>query len=142
MTAVEKAIQAAILLAKIPHFEDEIAKRQQAAQYYSDHLRDVAITPYIEPYNTSVFAQYTIQVEDRDGLKGYLQEKGVPTAIHYPMPLHLQECFSYLGYKEGGFPVAEAVAKRVISLPMHPFISREEQDLVIDSILEFHGRSL
>lgn len=131
------ALQAAILLVKLPHFQEEIRMRQEAAHYYSLHLRDVVLVPYIEPHNTSVFAQYTIQVENRDALKSYLGERGIPTAVHYPMPLHLQECFTFLGYKEGDFPVAEEVSKKVISLPMHPFITREEQDIIIDFIKAF-----
>jgi len=129
------ALQAAVLLAKLPHFEAEVRRRQEAADYYSEHLREVAVVPHVEPDNTSVFAQYTIQVEDRDALTTYLAGRSIPSAIHYPIPLHLQKCFSYLNYKKGDFPVSERVSERVISLPLHPFLLREEQDLVIGMVL-------
>ncbi len=135
-------IQAAILLAKLPHFPEEIKKRQEVANYYSEKLQDIVTTPFIKVHNTSVFAQYTIQVERRDDLRKYLADRGIPTAVHYPIPLHLQKCFDYLGYKRGDLPVSEKMSERVLSLPMHPFITREEQDLIIDSILAFDNKTL
>jgi len=132
------SIQAAVLLAKLPYFEEEIKSRQKAADYYNEGLKDLVQIPYIEPHNTCVYAQYTLQVKPRDALKVFLQKRGIPIAIHYPMPLHLQECFSYLGYKKGDYPVAEEVSKRVISLPMHAFLKREEQDYIIEAVREFY----
>ncbi len=131
-------IQAAILLAKLPYFPREIKKRQQVATYYSERLQSVVTVPFIEPHNTSVFAQYTIQVERRDDLRKFLASKDIPTAVHYPVPLHLQKCFGYLGYRKGDLPISEEMSEKVLSLPMHPFITREEQDLVINSILDFY----
>ena len=80
-------------------------------------------TPYIEPHNTSVYAQYTVQVDHREAVQEKLREEGIPTAVHYPIPLHLQPVFAGLNLPEGSFPVAESAAKRVLSLPMHPYLT-------------------
>ena len=133
------AMQAAILLAKFKYLEEEIKLRQQKGAYYTDGLKDVVITPYIEPYNTSVYAQYSIIAARRDELIKHLNDSGVPTAVHYPVPLHLQEAFSYLGYREGDFPVSEKTSKGILSLPMSPFITQDEQDYVIWKVQEFYG---
>jgi len=130
-------IQAAILLVKFRHFEEEIKLRQIKAKYYTDNLKDICVTPYIEPHNISVYSQYSIRIDRRDDLCRYLNQQGIPTAVHYPKPLHLQEAFSYLGYKKGDFPVSEKVSEEIVSLPMSPFISQEEQDLVIEGIHKF-----
>ncbi len=82
--------------------------------------------PHIDENVTSAWAQYSIRVKNRDGTQAKLKEQGIPTAVHYPMPLHLQECFEYLGYKEGDFPVAERVSKEIMSLPMNPYVSCDE----------------
>ena len=119
-------IQAAILLAKFPHYQQEISKRQQAAQYYSDQLNSSIIKPTVKEERSSVWAQYTIRVPNRDAIQQKLKDAGIPTAVHYPMPLHLQECFQYLGYKKGDFSVAEQVSLEVMSLPMNPFLTTEE----------------
>ncbi|MBI5756288.1 MAG: DegT/DnrJ/EryC1/StrS family aminotransferase [Nitrospirae bacterium] len=131
-------IQAAILIAKFRHLDEEIRLRETKGSYYSEGLKDVVITPFMEEYNTSVYAQYSIMTDRRDGLSKYLNDNGVPTAIHYPAPLHLQEAFSYLGYREGDFPVSEMVAKGILSLPMSPFITQAEQDYVIGKVRGFY----
>lgn len=133
------SLQAAVLIAKLAHFQDEINKRQEIAKYYNEKLAKMtAVTaPVIKEENISAYAQYTIQVDDRDSLQTHLKNKGIPTAIHYPKPLHLQQAFDYLGYQEMDFPIALALSQRVISLPMHPFLTREDQDLVIKGILSF-----
>jgi len=133
------AMQAAILLAKFKYLNEEIKLRQQKGAYYTDGLKDVVVTPHIEPYNTSVYAQYSIMADKRDELSKYLNDNGVPTAIHYPVPLHLQEAFSYLDYREGDFPVSERTSKGILSLPMSPFITQDEQDYVIGKVQEFYG---
>ncbi|MDD5434659.1 MAG: DegT/DnrJ/EryC1/StrS family aminotransferase [Nitrospira sp.] len=130
-------IQAAVLIAKFMHFEEEVRLRGLKASYYNEGIKDTVVTPYIEACNTSVYAQYSIRTGRRDLLSRYLNENGIPTAIHYPMPLHLQEAFNYLGYKEGDFPISERVSKEILSLPMFPFITQEEQDYVIERIREF-----
>jgi len=127
-------LQAAILSVKLRHFPDEIQKRNAAANYYTKNLSDVCITPFIESHNLSVYAQYVIQVENRDALMHSLNQNGIPTAIHYPRPLHLQPALSQYGYKFGNFPISENLCERVLALPMHPFLTREEQDFIIEAI--------
>ena len=128
------SLQAAVLLAKLEVFDSEVRLRAQLGAAYSEQLQDFVRTPYIEPHNTSVFAQYTIQVEDRQGFQERLQAAGVPTAVHYPVPLHLQPAFARPGLGRGSFPLAEAAADRVISLPMHPYLSQADQDKVVASV--------
>ncbi len=82
----------------------------------------------------SAFAQYSIRVKNRDKLQKKLKENGIPTAVHYPMPLHLQECFEYLGYKEGDFPIAEKISKEIMSLPMNPYLSNSEIGHICNSL--------
>jgi UDP-2-acetamido-2-deoxy-ribo-hexuluronate aminotransferase len=113
-------IQAAILLAKLELFDDEVVARARIGARYTELLRGSVATPTISPENTSVYAQYTVQVEDRGDVQKKLSELGVPTAVHYPIPLHLQPVFAGLNQIEGSFSVAEVAAKRVMSLPMHP----------------------
>lgn len=127
-------IQAAILLAKLEVFPEEVADRINIGAKYTELLKDNVITPYIEPYNTSVYAQYTVQVENRDQVQEKLKAAGVPTAVHYPIPLHLQPAFASLNLKEDSFPVAEKAAKRVMSLPMHPYLTEEQQSKTADAI--------
>ena len=127
-------IQAAVLLAKLEVFDAEIAARQRVAREYGDALADVAIVPHIEPHNTSVYAQYTIQVEERDTVLQRLNSAGIPTAVHYPVPLYLQPAFSDLGYSSGQFPHSEESAARVLSLPMHPYLSSETILAVADAL--------
>ena len=129
-------LQGAVLLAKFDSFPHEIKARAQAGGRYDRLLAGAVVTPYVEPHNTSVYAQYTLQVDDREKVQAELKQKGIPTAVHYPVPLHLQPAFAALGHREGDFPVAEAAAKRVLSLPMHPYISEAEQKLVADAVLE------
>lgn len=136
MNARMDSIQASILCVKLRHFKEEIAKRQEVAKYYDTHLRGV-ITPKIQEGNESVYAQYSIRTPYRDELSTYLKERGIPTAVHYPMPLHLQEAFNYLGYKQGDFPVSEKISKEILSLPMSAFITQEEQNEVIANITAF-----
>ncbi len=119
-------IQAAILLAKLPHYKQEISLRQEVASKYSKLLK----TGTLSKDYTSVWAQFSIRIKNRDEVQAYLKEKGIPTAVHYPMPLHLQECFSYLGYKKGDFPISERVSNEIMSLPMNPFLSDEEIDYI------------
>jgi UDP-2-acetamido-2-deoxy-ribo-hexuluronate aminotransferase len=128
------SLQAAVLLAKLEVFDNEVRLRAQLGAAYGEQLQDFVRTPYVEPHNTSVFAQYTIQVEDRQGFQERLQSAGVPTAVHYPVPLHLQPAFARPGLGSGSFPLAEAAADRVISLPMHPYLTQADQDKVVASV--------
>jgi UDP-2-acetamido-2-deoxy-ribo-hexuluronate aminotransferase len=127
-------IQAAVLLAKFEVFPEEIKLRMEIGNRYSELLKDKVTVPYIEPFNTSAYAQYTIQIENRDLIQAKLKEARIPTAVHYPIPLHLQPVFSFLNQQEGSFPVAENLAKRVLSLPMHPYLTKEQQKTVISAL--------
>ncbi|MDD5373060.1 MAG: DegT/DnrJ/EryC1/StrS family aminotransferase [Sulfurimonas sp.] len=129
------AVQAAILGVKLKHFENEVKLREEIGSRYSNLLEDAAvITPKIKETNTSVYAQYSIRVKDREAMVAKLSALGVPTAVHYPLPLHLQEAFAYLGYKEGDFPISELVSKEIMSLPMSAYLSEAEQDFVVQAI--------
>jgi len=136
------SLQAAILSAKLPHLAAWSAKRRENAAYYNAafaELHDV-VTPYVEPANESIFNQYTIRVERRDELQAFLKERGIGSAIYYPLPLHLQPCFAYLGYKEGQCPEAEKAAKQVLSLPIYPELTHSQLNEVIDAVRAFYGR--
>jgi UDP-2-acetamido-2-deoxy-ribo-hexuluronate aminotransferase len=132
-------LQAAILLAKFDHFPDEIGKRQEAAAHYDRGLKNLVTTPKILGHNRSVYAQYSIRHPRRDQLKAHIEKEGIPTAIHYAKPLHLQKGLAYLGYKSGSFPVAESVSGEILALPMHPFLTKEEQDHIINAIQKFYS---
>lgn len=136
MNARIDSLQASILCAKLEFFKDEILKRQEVAKYYDNHLQGV-ITPFIQEGNESVYAQYSICTPYRDELSVYLKEREIPTAVHYPMPLHLQEAFEYLGYKEGDFPISEKISKQILSLPMSAFITQEERERVVERVNGF-----
>ena len=123
-------LQAAILLAKMEIFEEEVELRQKIGTRYTELLADVIATPYIEPYNTCVYGQYTVQVENREILQEKLSVAGIPTAVHYPIPLHLQPVFSYLKLPKGSFTIAEKVADKVISLPMSAWLNQGDQEKV------------
>jgi dTDP-4-amino-4,6-dideoxygalactose transaminase len=136
------ALQAAVLLAKLPYQEQWSAARRAHARYYDDALADVAglRTPIIDADNESIFNQYTIRAERRDALQAHLRNKGVGNAIYYPLPLHLQPCFSYLGYTEGSCPEAESAAREALSLPIYPELTQAQQDETISAVREFYGR--
>ena len=127
-------IQAAVLLAKLPSFPDEVAARARIGARYSALLQDVARVPVLADGNGHVYAQYTIEVDQRDAVQQTLQQLGVPTAVHYPIPLHLQPAFAHLGQGVGSFPRAEAAGKRVMSLPMHPFLDEATQDQIVAAV--------
>jgi UDP-2-acetamido-2-deoxy-ribo-hexuluronate aminotransferase len=129
------AVQAAILGVKLKYFDSEVQLRDNIGSRYNDLLDDAdVITPKIAKHNTSVFAQYSIRVKDRKAMVEKLSKEDIPTAVHYPVPLHLQEAFKYLNYKEGDFPISEMVASQIMSLPMSPFLSDAEQDFIINTI--------
>jgi len=129
-------MQAAILLAKLQHYPQELADRQQVAHCYTDALFDILQAPVIKSNRASAWAQYTVRVNNRDELQAKLKENGVPTAVHYPMPLHLQECFQYLNYKQGDFPISEKASNEVMSLPMNSFLTNDQVDYVVAKIQE------
>lgn len=127
-------LQAAVLLAKLEIFESEIQARLQIGSNYTELLKGVVKTPYIEPFNSTVYAQYTIEVSGRDALISNLNLIGIPTAIHYPVPLHMQPAFSSLQEGSNGYPMAELAAKSVMSIPMHPYLEDREVGVVVDAI--------
>lgn len=127
-------LQAAVLLAKLPYFEWEVGERARIGLRYNEQLREFCGVPEIRPGNTHVFAQYTIRVPRREIFIERVTAMKVPTAIHYPKCLHEQPVFSSLGYQLGDFPEAEKASRAVISLPMHPFLARSDQDLVIAAV--------
>lgn len=135
------ALQAAVLRAKLPHIDKWNERRREIAATYDEILKDLdsVTTPYVMPECTHVYHQYTVLVKERDEVRGRLAEAGVATAVHYPIPLHLQEAFRYLGYKEGDFPVAERVSREVLSLPIFPELSDEEVRYVAERLVEAVG---
>ncbi|AXC11739.1 UDP-4-amino-4-deoxy-L-arabinose--oxoglutarate aminotransferase [Acidisarcina polymorpha] len=130
------SIQAAVLLAKLEVFDTEVQRRADVGARYGELLQGIVKTPEIMEGSASVYAQYTIEVEDRDAFQEEMKRRGVPTAVHYPEALHLQPAYSSLGYREGDFPVAEAAAKHVVSLPMHPYLSDEDLVSVAKMVAE------
>lgn len=132
-------LQAGILLAKFDIFPEEIELRQQVADRYTELLgaRADLILPAIPNGFRSAWAQYSLLSEDsthRTALQNNLKEAQIPSAIYYPKPLHLQSAFSYLGYKTGDFPASEDCSERIFSLPMHPYLTKDEQQKIADSI--------
>lgn len=129
-------LQAAILLAKLDIFDQEVAARQEVAQRYSKALKEVVEVPYVAPESTTVWAQYSILSDQRALLQQKLKESGIPTAVYYPLPLHMQGAFAHLGHQPGDFPVSESAAQRIFSLPMHPYLKPHDQDLIIEALLK------
>lgn len=120
-------IQAAVLNVKLNYYKKDLALRQEVAKKYTNLLnRKNLILPQVKEDRTSAWAQYSIRVQNRELLQEELKNAGVPTAVHYPMPLHLQEAFTYLGYKQGDFPISETVANEIMSLPMNPYLNDDE----------------
>jgi dTDP-4-amino-4,6-dideoxygalactose transaminase len=129
-------IQAAVLIEKLKIFPEEIVARERIARRYSSGLADVAMVPKLAQGSTSVWAQYTIRLAAgrRDELAAALKPQGIPTAIHYPIPLHLQEPYRHFPVAEGGAPVSERLAEQVISLPMHAYLDEATQDRIIEAV--------
>ena len=127
-------LQAAVLLAKMPHFDWEVEERGRLGARYSALLETCCTTPAIASGNTHVYAQYTIRLPDRDNVAARLKALGIPTAVYYPKCLHEQPIFASLGYKFGDFPESEKASQEVLSLPMHPFLTEADQDKVVAAI--------
>lgn len=137
------ALQAAVLRVKLRHLATWTAARRASAAYYRDlfaasDLLEITKPPPDDPDGFHVYNQFTIRSERRDALAAYLTAAGIGTAVYYPVPLHLQPCFAGLGYKAGDFPVAEQACREVLSLPMHPFLLRDEQHYVVEKIRAFY----
>ena len=127
-------LQAAILLIKLKNYDETVKMRQAAAERYHKILHGFIEKPVIRSYNSSVWAQYSIRISSRDVIKSKLKKEGIPTAVYYPTPLHLQKCFEYLGHKAGDFPVSEITAHEIISLPINPYITEAEQKFVVEKL--------
>lgn len=136
------ALQAAVLSAKLPHLEAWSGARRANAAFYDAAFADLddVTTPYVDPANTSIYNQYTIRVTSRDALKSHLAAKGIGHSVYYPLPLHLQPCFAYLGYQEGQFPESERASNEVLSLPVYPELTTAQRDEVVAAVRSFFGR--
>ncbi len=127
-------LQAAVLLAKLEVLDEELVARERIGARYSTLLAGAVRTPIVEPHNHCVFAQYTVEVEGRADVQAHLKSLDIPTAVHYPVPLNLQPAFAGLGQGEGAFPRAEAAARRVMSLPMHPYLDEATQERIAAAV--------
>lgn len=137
------ALQAAVLLIKLEHLDGWTAGRQANAATYDAAfaeagLADRVVTPRTTTGKRHIYNQYVIRVADRDALREHLTAAGIGTEIYYPVPLHLQKCFAYLGYREGDFPESEKAALETLALPVYPELSSEQQDYVVNTIAEFY----
>ncbi len=134
------SIQAAVLLVKLKYLDQWNSMRRKHAQQYDEMLKEVEFvkTPSVMGYANPVYALYTIRATDRDGLQVYLRQRGISTGVYYPIPLHLQPAYRYLGYKEDDFPVTEAAAREVLSLPMYPELSEGEISWVAEAVRDFY----
>jgi UDP-2-acetamido-2-deoxy-ribo-hexuluronate aminotransferase len=130
-------LQAAVLLGKLPHFQNEVEARGRIGARYTCLLSPLAShvqAPVVAATNTHVYAQYSIRVPNRDQIAERLKASGIPTAVYYPKCLHEQPVFASCGYQWGDFPVAEKASREVLSLPMHPFLSQADQDRVVAAL--------
>jgi dTDP-4-amino-4,6-dideoxygalactose transaminase len=142
-------IQAAVLLVKLRYVDGWNQARQQRAKNYDELFTQAGLAepgpypergvvlPYVDPRGTHVFHQYVIRVPRRDALRAFLAERGIGSEVYYPVPLHMQQCFAKLGYREGAFPESERAAKEVLALPMFPELTQEEQQCVVAAIADF-----
>ncbi|MCK5270432.1 MAG: DegT/DnrJ/EryC1/StrS family aminotransferase [Sedimentisphaerales bacterium] len=131
-------IQAVALLVKLPYLDQWSESRRQNAEYYNNKFAGTAVqTPYISPDCVSVYNQYCIRVPRRGEVVAHLRENNIGCDIYYPLPLHLQECFAYLGYKKGDFPESEKAAQEIMALPIYPELTNEMKDTVANAILAF-----
>ena len=139
------SFQAAVLLVKLDHFEEEIAGRERLAQAYESGLESLAdsLTLPLRPHGVQcAWAQYTVQLRsgrDRDAVRAALAERGVPTAVYYPKPLHLQPAYARADQPAGALPVSEALCERVFSLPMNPYQLEADTERVVDALIAVLG---
>jgi dTDP-4-amino-4,6-dideoxygalactose transaminase len=134
------ALQAAVLLAKLPHLASWSARRREHAAYYTAGLGGLSPVrpPVVDPANEHIFHQYTVRAERRDELQAHLKRAGIGSAVYYPVPLHLQNCFRHLGYGPGRLPVTERASREVLSLPVYPELEPAQLDYVIETIRGFY----
>ena len=127
-------LQAAVLLAKMPHFDWEVKERGRIGARYTELLGTACVAPEVMPGNTHVYAQYTIRLPNREAAMAKLKAQGIPTAVYYPKCLNEQPVFAGYGYKRGDFPVSETASREVLSLPMHPFLAEADQDRIVAAV--------
>ena len=129
------------MLEKISIFPDEIKARNKVAQIYSDKLHDYFDVPFIEDFCTSVWAKYTLKTkeEKREKVINSLREEGIPCVVYYPTPLHMQTAYKKYPIMPQGLPISELISKQVFSLPMHPYLSRKDQDIIISTLIKNCG---
>lgn len=129
-------IQAVVLDVKLKYLDEWNRKRQDVALYYNEKLAGFGLkTPFVPAYTTHIYHQYTLRAAGSNkGFMEYLQEKGIDSRVFYPLPLHLQKCFKYLGYKKGDFPEAERAARQIFTLPIYPEMTQEEKDYIIEQV--------
>ncbi len=131
-------IQAAALLVKLPYLNEWSAARRKNAEYYNEKFADTAVKiPFISSDCQTIYNQYVIRVPNRDKVIEHLKKQSIGCEIYYPVPMHLQECFSYLGYKAGDFPESEKAANEVLAIPIYPELTGEMKDCVVDAIVSF-----
>lgn len=136
-------LQAALLRTKLTYLDELNAERQSIAEFYLQYIRNPDIILPPQRKNTShVYHQFVVRVHHRDAFQAYLKEKGIATAIHYPIPPHLAECYSYLGYHRGDFPVTEKFADEMLSLPMFNGMSATEKSYVVEACNEWHNEDI
>ena len=129
------ALQAAIILGKISGFFEEIPKRQELAHFYDEKLKESYQVPLIRDYNKSAYAQYCLRTDKREQVLKRLKDKQIPFAIYYPTPLHLMTAFKDLYYTAGDFPISEKIAEEIFAIPMHPFLQKEDQEIIIKALI-------
>jgi UDP-2-acetamido-2-deoxy-ribo-hexuluronate aminotransferase len=129
-------LQAAILSVKLRHFDDEMKAKRRVAAAYQEKLKGHVKVPVVRSHNESVWAQFTVRSSKRDSIVEHLKAKSLPTAIHYPIPLHAQEVFSSMQLGDKDFPVSTRVSNEVFSLPMHPFLTDADVDLICRAVIE------
>lgn len=133
------AIQAAVVTAKLPHLDGWTAARQKNAKRYNQLFKEAGVPVGLPAVVTDrhIFNQYVIRTSERDQLQAHLQKNGVGTEVYYPVPIHLQECFAYLGQGRGAFPESERAALETLALPIHPELTEEQADYVVNCVREF-----
>ena len=129
-------IQAAVLLSKLEVFEDELKARNRVAASYTERLSANVLTPLIQTDRTSAWAQYAILLENRDEVAAHLKSKGIPTAVYYPQPMHLQTAYREFGDGEGSLPVSESLCEQILCLPMHPYLEEAEVERISNAVME------
>ncbi len=140
-------LQAAVLLVKFRHLEKWTEERRRKAQRYGELFKDLSFTladlqlPFVQYENRHIYHQYVIRVSRRDELRKFLLQEGVGTEIYYPVPLHLQECYAFLGYRHGDLPVAEKASEETLALPIYPELTDAHQEYVVDRIRAFYDKS-